>query len=190
MTPSDAAAILGNRARLLAREPGEAQITDALEFVEFALAHEQYGVATSFVREIHALTNLTPLPCTPAFVRGVVNLHGEIISVIDIRNFFELPQQGLSDLNRVIVLQSQTMRFGILADAVSGMRRVSAAALQPSLPTLTGIRERYLKGVTPERVIILDAAELLGDQGIVVQEQVAGQAGHPPNAGLQCAEGE
>jgi purine-binding chemotaxis protein CheW len=64
------------------------------------------------------------------------------------------------------------MRFGVLADAVLGVRRVPVAGIQPSLPTLTGIREQYLKGVTHERTIVLDAQKLLADEKIVVQEQV------------------
>jgi purine-binding chemotaxis protein CheW len=140
--------------------------------VEFMLAHERYGVETSFVREVHPLTNLTPLPCTPAFVLGVVNLRGEIVSVIDIKRFFDLPEKGLTDLNKIIVLQSDTMRFGILADLVLGVRRVPGAEVQPSLPTLTGIREQYLEGVTSDRTIVVDAAGLLASERIVVQEQV------------------
>lgn len=166
------ARILKARAQALAREPGEARDADALEIVEFMLAHESYGVETSFVRDIHPLTNLTPLPCTPAFVLGIVNLRGEIVSVIDIKKFFDLPEKGLTDLNKVVVLQSETMRFGVLADAVLGVRRVPVAEIQPSLPTLTGIREQYLRGVTSERTIVLDAEKLLADATIVVQEQV------------------
>jgi len=168
------ARILNERAKVLARTGGEAQDADTLEIVEFVLGYERYAVETSFVREIHSLMNLTSLPCTPAFVLGVVNLRGEIISVIDIKVFFDLPEQGLTDLNKVIVLQSENMRFGILADAVQGVRRVPVAEIQTSLPTLTGIRERYLMGVTSERMIVLDADKLLADEGIVVQEQVAG----------------
>lgn len=166
--------VLKARARALAREPAQAQAVDALEVVEFVLAHERYGVETSFVREIHPLTDLTPLPCTPAFVLGVVNLRGEIVSVIDVKKFFDLPEKGLTDLNKVIVLQSETMRFGILADAVLGVRRIPAAEIQPSLPTLTGIREQYLKGVTAERTVVLEAEKLLADERIVVREQVDG----------------
>lgn len=166
------ARILKARAQALAREPGEAQDAEALEIVEFMLAHERYAVETSFVREIHPLTNLTPLPCTPAFVLGIVNLRGEIVSVIDIKKFFDLPDKGLTDLDKVVVLQSETMRFGVLADAILGVRRVAVAEIQASLPTLTGVREQYLRGVTSERTIVLDAEKLLADEKIVVQEQV------------------
>lgn len=168
----EAQRILKARAQALAREPGKLSAADTLEIVEFALAHETYGIETCFVREIQPLTDLTPLPCTPAFVLGIVNLRGEIVSVVDIRKFFELPEKGLTDLNKVIVLQSDAMHFGILADAVLGVRRVSGADIQSSLPTLTGIREQYLKGVTSERTVVLDAQKLLADEKIVVQEHV------------------
>ena len=174
-TPEETERILKARAQALAREPERtAAAAEAVEVVEFLLAYERYAVESHHVREIFALENLTPLPCTPAFVLGIVNLRGEILSVIDIRKFFDLPEKRLTDLNRVIVLSSGNMLFGVLADAIVGVRRVPVTDIQPSLPTLTGVREEYLKGVTPERIVILDAAKLLKDEGIVVQEQVAG----------------
>jgi len=74
----------------------------------------------------------------------------------------------------VIVLESKDMAFGIVADAISGVRRIFRADIQPSLPTLTGIREDYLHGVTAERVVVLDAEKLLSDEKLIVQEQVGG----------------
>ena len=167
--------LLKARARALAREPAKDEADDDyIEVVEFVLAYEQYAVETRHVREIHPLEHLTPLPCTPAFVLGIVNVRGEILSVIDLRKFFDLPEKGLTDLNKVIVLESENMLFGVLADAVIGARRVRVADIQPSLPTLTGVREAYLMGVTAERTVILDAEKLLADETIVVQEQVDG----------------
>ena len=165
--------ILHERALALAAEPAGAQTLDqSIEVVEFLLAHERYAVDSAFVREVYPLENLTPLPGTPAFVLGIVNLRGEIVSVIDVRKFFDLAQTGLPDLNKVIVLESGNMVFGILADVILGVRRIALVGIQPSLPTLTGIREKYLKGITAERTVILDAAKLLADEDIVVQEQV------------------
>jgi purine-binding chemotaxis protein CheW len=140
--------------------------------VEFVLAQERYAIESQYVRDVYPLEQLTPMPCTPAFVLGIVNLRGEILSLIDIKKFFDLPEKGLTDLNKVIVLESGSMRFGILADVISGVRRIPMASIQSSLPTLAGIREQYLKGVTPERITILDAEALLTDRRIVVEEQV------------------
>ena len=167
--------ILKTRAQALASEPGKTK-TDAecLEVTEFRLAHEKYAVESRHVREVVPLENLTPLPGTPAFVLGIVNVRGEIFSVIDIKKFFDLPQKGLPDLHKIIVLQSDTMLFGILADTIAGVRQIPLTEIQPSLPTLTGIREVYLKGVTPERTVILDAEKLLADEKIIVREQVEG----------------
>jgi len=171
----EAKRILKARARALAHEPAKDEVDDDyIEVVEFVLAYEKYAVETRHVREIHPLEHLTPLPCTPAFVLGIVNVRGEILSVIDLRKFFDLPEKGLTDLNKVIVLESENMLFGVLADAVIGARRVRVADIQPSLPTLTGVREAYLMGVTAERTVILDAEKLLADETIVVQEQVDG----------------
>jgi len=165
--------ILRERALALAAEPARTQALDqSIEVMEFLLAHERYAIESSHLREVFPLENLTPLPCTPAFVLGIVNLRGEIVSVIDLRKFFDLAQTGLPDLNKVMVIESANMTFGILADAILGVRRIALAEIQPALPTLTGIRERYLKGITAERIVVLDAGKLLADEDIVVQEQV------------------
>jgi purine-binding chemotaxis protein CheW len=66
------------------------------------------------------------------------------------------------------------MYFGVLADAIVGVHRIPIDRIQPVLPTLTGIREQYLQGVTSDRMIILDASSLLADAEIVVQERVEG----------------
>ena len=172
--PEETKRILKARAQALARKPAKAEAIDAVEVIEFLLAHEKYAVESRHVREVHPLENLTPLPCTPAFVLGIVHLRGEMLSVIDIKKFFDLPEKGLTDLNKLIVLRSETMLFGILADAVPGVRRIPVAEIQPSLPTLTGIREQYLKGVTSDRTVLLDAEKLLADEKLIVQEQVEG----------------
>jgi len=188
--PEETKRILSERAQLLAREPEKAAAADQfIEVIEFVLAFERYAVETRYVREVEPLDSLTPLPGTPAFVLGIVNVRGEILSVIDLRKFFELPEKGLTDLNKVIVLESENMLFGILADAVAGVRRIPVGDIQPSLPTLTGIREAYLRGVTPGRMVILDGEKLLTDESIVVQERVA-QAGGRMVSGVTRTRGE
>jgi len=167
--------ILQTRAQTLALEAsslGE-DVEDAVEVLEFTLAYERYAVETQYVNQVAMLEQLIPLPCTPDFVLGIVNLRGAILPVLDLKNFFELPVKGLTDLNKIIVLQSEKILFGILADEIVGVRNILLREVQSSLPTLTGIRKDYLRGVTPERVTLLDAEKLLASEYIVVQEQVA-----------------
>ncbi len=163
---------LVSRARALALETSPLhEQHGAFEVIEFVLAHERYAIESIHVREVYPLKDLTSLPCTPAYVLGIINLRGQILPVIDIKRFFDLPPKGLGDLNKVIILRSDLMEFGILADQIVGTRMVGKAELQPSLPTLTGIREDYLKGVTVDRLVVLDAAKLLSDKRIVVDER-------------------
>ena len=100
-------------------------------------------------------------------------LRGEILPVIDLKKFFEVPEKELRGRNKVIVLQAGKMTFAILVDEVLGARSILATDIQSSLPTLMGIRKKYLKGITSERLAVLDAENLLMDESIVVDEQVA-----------------
>jgi purine-binding chemotaxis protein CheW len=165
--------VLRDRARALARElKPEESLQDAIEVIEFVLAYERYAFESAFVREVHPLKGLTPVPCTPAYVAGIVNVRGQILSVLDIRKFFDLPQKGLPDLNKVIVLRSAAAEFGILADVIVGTRTISASELQSSQSTLVGISSEYLRGVAADRLVILDAGKLLADGRLLVHEEV------------------
>lgn len=163
--------ILKKRAEVLAREPVNKASGDSLEIVEFLLANEHYGIESRFIREVYPLRDYTPLPGVPPFVLGLVNVRGRIISVVDIKKFFEMPEKGISDLNKVIIINDDYMEFGILADAILGVRTMDVGDLSPPLPTLTGIREEFLRGVTGERMVILDAARILTDKNIVVHQE-------------------
>lgn len=166
-------AILHARAQALAAvakaAPGE-----SCEVLEFVLAGECYAIESAWVREVVPLRELTALPGVPSFVLGIVHLRGEIVSVLDLKKFFELPDSGLSDLNKAIVLADGTMQFAILADLIAGVRRLPLADVQPPLATLTDIRSQYLLGITSRREVVLDGRKLLADPAIVVAEEAAG----------------
>ena len=170
--PQQWPSILKARAQALAQPLEQAVAMEYIEIVTFILAYETYGIEIVWVREIQPLKELTPLPCAPAFVSGIINVRGQVLSVIDIKKFFGLPEQGLTDLNRVIILSDGHMEFGILADAVIDVRRIPLNKIQSGLPTLTGVRENYLKGISADRLVILDAVRLLTDGGIIVHEEV------------------
>lgn len=143
----------------------------ALELIEFSLARARYGIASAFVREVCHLTQLTPVPCTPDFVAGIINVRGEVISVIDIRRFFSLPEIGITDLNKVIILHREKMIFGVLADFIVEVRPIELSAIQLST-NISGIRAEYLLGVTPEGLAVIDAEKLLTDKNIVVDKSI------------------
>ena len=172
ITPEEERRILRARAAVLARDSVESETAEGdLEMLEFLLAHERYGIEMSWVRETCPLKDLTPLPCTPPFVLGLINVRGEIVSVIDLKKFFDLPEKGLTDLNKVVIVHGDAMTFGILADEILGARFVPRDSIQPPLPTLTGIREEYLKGITGERTIILDGNSILTDRRLIVNDE-------------------
>jgi len=171
--PNESKKILKARAKILAQEPEqEKKAEEYLEVVEFLLAYETYAIETAYIREIYPLKELTPLPCAPPFVLGIINVRGQILSVIDLKKFFGLPEKGLSDLNKVIILHRDEMEFGILADKILGVRYIPISEIQPSLPTLSEIQAEYLKGVTKERVVVLETARILSDKKIIVHEEV------------------
>jgi len=161
--------ILNKRARKLATEAFETiHNINSLTVVEFQIAHETYALALDRIRIIHPLKDLTFIPGAPDFIRGVINLRGEIISVVDLKVFFDLPDQDFSNLSQVIILTSDEMEFGILADAVLGIAEISKKDIQPSLPTLTGVRVDYLKGITGNGIVVLDAEKLLTDEKMII----------------------
>ena len=169
--PEERKRILRARAELLARQTDRDAYAGTVEVVEFMLANERYGIESSYVREVYPLRDYTPLPCTPSFVLGLLNLRAQIISVIDIKKFFDMPEKGISDPNKVIIVSDGKMIFGILADVILDVRGIAVEDIQSSIPTLTGICEQFLRGVTRERTVILDAAKLLADKYIVVYEE-------------------
>jgi purine-binding chemotaxis protein CheW len=174
MTPGidDKKRLLKERARTLAQEDVQVYAgLQYLEVVEFRLAGEVYGIETSYIREVYPLKELVPIPGTPPFFLGITSVRGQILSVIDIKRFFDLPDKGLTELDKVVIVRSGEVELGIRADVVLGMRSIPRGDIQPSLPTLIGVRDKYLRGVTKDAVIILDIQKLLADENLIVQAE-------------------
>lgn len=171
-TAAEKQELLRTRAQELSREAAREPVGDAIEVVEFELADEHYGFELTRVREACLLREVTPVPCTPSFVLGIINLRGEIRTVINLKEFFGLPGKGITQLNKIILIQDGDMQLGILADEIRGVRSILLGDLQPVLPTLTGVRADYFRGVTSDRLIVLDAVKILADERIVIQEEV------------------
>lgn len=164
-TAEDRRRVLQERARALARGNRAPAATPSLAVVEFELARERYAIESQHVREVLPLRELTPVPGAPAFIRGIIHLRGRMHAVLDLRMAFELPVRGLTDLNKVLIVHGAGIEVGILADAIAGMRLIPLEAIQPDLPTLTGIRREFLRGVTADGLIVLDADTVAAADG-------------------------
>ncbi|SEA23393.1 chemotaxis protein CheW [Alkalimonas amylolytica] len=165
-------AVLQARARKLAVVETQLQDEPELQLVYFELAQETYAVEAHYVVEVLPLQHLTPLPYTPDFVLGIVGVHGHIVSVIDLRSFFDLPRQGLSDLNRIVILRDGQMKFALLTDRAVGSCSVPKQSLQTSQPHLNGVRRDYLLGISTASWAVLDAAKLLSSPQLRVESYV------------------
>lgn len=172
LTEEEKKDILIKRAEILARDIFAEREGERTQIVEFMLAGEKYGIEAIYVREIFPLKDLTPIPCTPPFITGVINVRQEIVSVMDIKKFFNLPECGITELNRVIILKTDDMEVGILADSITGVTGVDIDGLQTSMPGLTDIGTEYLKGIVEGPLIILDGGKILSDKKLIVSEEV------------------
>jgi purine-binding chemotaxis protein CheW len=173
LLPEEKRSLLKSRAQTLAlRKNDERGQQEHVEIIVFRLAYETYGIETAFVREVYPLTDMTTLPGTPPYVIGIINVRGMIVSIIDLKIFFNLPEKGLGELNKVIILCNEQMEFGVLADVVEGTQSVALNDIMAAPPSVTGIGKKYLKGVTKEHIVLLDAESILNDNTIIVNEEV------------------
>ncbi|MBW8830199.1 MAG: purine-binding chemotaxis protein CheW [Burkholderiales bacterium] len=172
--PEARRAALEARARALAAEPANANRGPGMEVIEFLLGSNRYAVPASNVCEVRPLQELTPLPCTPAFVSGIMSAHGRIIAVVDLKKFLDLPESGLTDLNKVIILQHAAMEFGVLADSIVGGHRLLLADLQASFSSSMQHRANCIRGITPQQLTVLDVQGIASDPAFVVDEEVSG----------------
>ncbi len=163
--------ILKSRAAALAMQaqPDSSPETgETIETVGFVMAGEAYGLELVFIREILPLKQLTPLPGVPDFISGVINLRGEIISIMDLRVLFDLDPGSWAPARYVLILSSPDMAFGIAAEGITGIQKIPENALQPRLPTISGLRKKYLKGLSDSGMAILDGGKLLANEDLVV----------------------
>ena len=174
-SPAQKATILRQRAKALSAVPAApADARETLAVLVFELDGEPYALELSFVREVYPLTDITPLPGTPPFVLGIINVRGEIFSVVNLKTFFGLPNSPLTPQSKAIILESEAMSFAILADATRQVQRIPIEAIQPPPATLAGLQARYVRGVTNRPLTLLDAAKILSDPQLVVNDATEG----------------
>ncbi|MDA8426713.1 MAG: chemotaxis protein CheW [Treponema sp.] len=151
-----------------------AKKADKVDFkmVTFSLAGKEYGIDIMSVKEIAKAGRFTYVPNAAPFVRGVYNLRGDIISVIDLRIFFHLPAERKQEeaLESLIILKVDEHVFGVIVDGIDKVVGISSASIQPPHPIFGDINVKYIKGIVEnsgklyiildvERIFTLDRAE-------------------------------
>ncbi len=161
--------ILARRAEEAAKAVTESTAShETLSVLEFLLSSERYAIEMNTIREVAIVTRITGIPGLPNFIRGVMNYRGSILSIVDLKEFFDLPKAGITDFNRIIVLCSVDMEFGLLTDQIIGIRTINRDEILPPLPHLSAIGTDYLIGITKEPLIILRGSAILKDPRMVI----------------------
>lgn len=134
------------------------------KYLTFHLAGEDYGIEIRYVIEIIGIQTITDVPDMPAFIRGVINLRGKVIPVMDVRARFELPSRDYDDRTCIIVVNIDGTEVGLVVDEVSEVADIPIANVEP--PPKTGRKDggQYIQGmgkIGKAVKILLDVQELL-----------------------------
>lgn len=145
-------------------EHNDAESTGTMQLVSFHLADETFGVEITKVREIILMCDITDVPQSPHYVKGLINLRSNVIPVVDLRTLFGLAQRELTSESRIMVMQVGSRTIGIIVDAVDEVLRVSKKDIAPPPPTVAGLGQEYLMGLVRQEsslLILLDIDRVL-----------------------------
>jgi len=137
------------------------------QLVVFSLANEHYGVKISAVESIIKLQSINSVPHAPDFVKGVTNLRGTVLPVIDLRKRFDLPAQEATQDTRIVVVEVNGEMMGVMVDAVSEVLRVIEEDVEPPPSLVLTADSTFITGIAKvdERlVILLDLGRVLSSQ--------------------------
>lgn len=139
--------------------------TDASQFLTFTLGDEEYGVEILKVQEIKGYSAVTPIPNTPGYVKGVVNLRGAIIPIVDLRSKLAMSEAAYNQFTVIIVVRVGTKTVGVVVDAVSDVLNIPVKDIQPTPDFGAQVDARFISGLAKasERlVVLLDIEKILG----------------------------
>ncbi|HRD48823.1 MAG TPA: chemotaxis protein CheW [Candidatus Competibacteraceae bacterium] len=173
--------LLEERARLLARIPEAPRDSrETLELVTFHLGAEYMGLPSALVYETQPLRVLqwAPVPCAPSFIVGILNLRGHLCSIMDLTRFWGLPARPPADKAHVLRVcggvckDGKAMELALLTDDLPQVCEIPLASLGSAPATLPAQVQNYVRGVSPDLLIVLDLERLLSDPQLIVYDEI------------------
>ncbi len=143
------------------------QILDEEQLVTFKIDMEEYGIKIANVQEINRMTEVTKIPRAPYYIEGIVNLRGNVIPALDLRKLFNLSEKDVTDATRIIIVDFNGKRTGIVVDSVSEVLRFEKTLIEAPPDILSsGIDSDYVEGVGKldsgkRMILILDISKIL-----------------------------
>lgn len=134
------------------------------KFLTFILGDEDYGLAIRFVTEIIGIQKITPVPDLPAYVKGVINLRGKVIPVMDVRLRFEMKHRDYDERTCIVVINAKDTTVGLIVDTVSEVLEIPDDDIEESQHFRKGKGNQFMRGmgkVGDKVKILLDAEALL-----------------------------
>ncbi|MDY6321623.1 MAG: chemotaxis protein CheW [Succinivibrio sp.] len=136
-------------------------------WVTFRLGQEIYGVNVMQVREVLRYTDIAPVPGAPTYVLGIINLRGNVVTVIDTRQRFGLPSAEVTDNTRIMIIESESHVVGILVDSVAEVVDLNTNDIDDTPNVGTEESAKFISGVCnrdDDLLILIDLTKLLSDQ--------------------------
>lgn len=139
---------------------------EVLQWVTFQLEEETYGINVMQVREVLRYTEIAPVPGAPDYVLGIINLRGNVVTVIDTRSRFGLMQGEITDNTRIIVIESERQVIGILVDSVAEVVYLRSSEIDTTPSVGTDESAKFIQGVSNREgklLILVDLNKLLSE---------------------------
>jgi len=137
------------------------------EWVTFELEGEKYGIDVMHVREVLKVSEITPVPGAPGFVVGIINLRGNVVTVLDTRRRFGLPPRDFDDATRIIILETDEEVLGMVVDSVAEVRDVRHSDIETAPNVGSDESARFIQGVTHQEgtlLILVDLQKFFGGE--------------------------
>ena len=136
-----------------------------LQLVAFKLGREEYGISILQVQEIKRMTEITRVPHTPDYLKGVMNLRGSVLPVFDLKKRLDLPDNAYSDDARIVIVKVDEVTLGVIVDAVSEVLTIGQENIEPPQVVAGGVIANYLSGIgkiNDRLLILLDINSIIG----------------------------